>query len=284
MKFNSALILVILFGGVLQVSGQGIYFDPAPTDVTSPVRLYIDVSSPECNCPELQDGDPETNPLYIWAWNPNEARPDLNVGGETFNVTNGQWGDSNDNLQLTQDENDPNLWYFDFLGASLVQFYNVPAAQFYESGIDFLLKEKNGAPADLPEQKSPDLNIVPEPVGCFEKVCPFPTTFFQEDFFAINYDSNKESNPGLQDGDAYFARFRYRVNGGDLQEFEVTDESTVEMLNEGGGIFSLTMIPEEFFGLGEDDFLDEIQVSFTKPPLSAAPFSSFVQLIPGCPE
>jgi hypothetical protein len=285
MKKIILLVIVAFFGMINIIDAQGVYFEPSPTDVTSnEIRLYVDITSDACGCPELADADPESNPLFIWAWNPNEARPDLNVNGETFNVQNGEWGSSNENLQMTQDPENPDLWYFDFLGASLVQFYNVPAETFYQNGIDFLIKERNGAPADLPEQKSPDLNIIPEPVGCFDKVCPFPTTFFQDDYFFITYDSKQEANPGLRNGDAYFARLRYRVNGGNLQELMVTDESEVAMTNDGDGIFSFVMIPEEFFGLSEGDILDEIQVSFTKPPLDTAPYSGFVQLIPGCPE
>ena len=283
---KSLYTIAIAFGLVASspVFGQGIYFDPAPTDVTTPVRLYIDVTSSECNCPELADADSETNPLYIWAWNPNESRVDITVAGETFNTQNGMWGDSNENLVLTQDETNPNLWYFDFLGASMVQFYGVPAAQFYETGIDFLIKEKNGAPADLPEQKSPDLNIIPEPVGCFDKVCPFPTTFFQTEFFAITYNNNQETTPSLQNlapGEA-LVWFRYRVNGGAFQILQ--DESTGVMDFDGDGIFSISMLPEDYFGLEEGDILDEFQVYITKSPIMAPPFTVPVTMIPGCPE
>lgn len=287
MKLRS---IVLIVAGIMQSSlaaAQGVYFDPSPTDVTSnEVRLYIDITSSDCDCPELLDADPETNPLFIWAWNPNEDRPELEVDGQTFNVGNSlsdSFEDSNDNLKLTQDPENPDLWYFDFLGASMVQFYGVPAAQFYESGIDFLIKEKVGSPADLPQQKSPDINIIPEPIGCFDKVCAFPTTFFQNDFFAILYDTKKEANPGLQGGDAYFARFQYKVNGGPYQILEITDDSMVEMDPEGDGVFSLTMIPQDFFGLGENDVLNELRVSFTKPPSDQAPYSSAVSLFPGCP-
>jgi len=274
--------LTVIFAG--SVSGQGIYLDPAPTDVTSPARLYIDISSSECDCPELQDADPETNPLYIWTWEPFEARADITVDGETFNVTNGMWGDSNDNLVLTQDPDDPDLWYFDFLGASPVQFYGAPAAQFYETGISFLLKEKNGAPAGEAEQKSPDLSIIPEPIGCFDKVCPFPSVFFQDEFFAITYDNNQETITTLQNlgpGEA-LVWFRYGVNGGPLQVLQ--DEALGVMEFDGEGIFSFTMIPDEFFGLEEGDILDEIQVFITKPPIQAPPFTAPITLVPGCPE
>lgn len=274
--------LMMIWSGL--ASAQGIFLDPAPTDVTGPARLYVDITSGECDCPELQDADPETNPLYIWTWQPFEDRADLTIGDETFNIKNGAWNDSNENLKLTQDPNNPNLWYFDFLGASPVQFYGAPAAEFYETGISFLLKEDNGAPPDVPEQKSPDLNIVPEPVGCFDKVCPFPTVFFQDDFFAITYDNNKEDIGSLQNlgpGEA-LVWFRYKVNGGSFQVFQ--DETLGMMDFDGDGIFSITMIPEQYFGLSEGDILDEIQVYITKSPIQAPPFTQPITLIPGCPE
>src|SRR5690554_7620838 len=80
-----ALIAVVAFSNTS--AGQGVYFDPSPTDVTAPVRLYIDITSSECNCPELQDVNPETEPLYIWTWHPFEDR--LPVNG--INVQNGAW-------------------------------------------------------------------------------------------------------------------------------------------------------------------------------------------------
>jgi len=273
--------------------GQTVFFDPTPTDVTGPVRIYVDISAENlfdgcgnCDPNAFDDVDPETNPLYIWTWiRDGYSRPsDLEIGGETLNVTNGDWVNSNENMLMTQDPDDPDLWYFDYLGASTAQFFGLPAAELYADGVNLLVKEKNGEP-DTPDnqQKSADFNLIPEPVGCFDKVCPFPTTFFQDDFFAILYDTKKEANPGLQGGDAYFARFQYKVNGGPYQPLEITDESMVEMDPEGDGVFSLTMIPQEFFGLGENDVLNELRVSFTKPPLDEAPYSTAVSLFPGCP-
>jgi glucose/arabinose dehydrogenase len=153
--FTSFSIVVFSFIGY----SQGVYLDPAPTDANEPARLYVDISSAECNCPELLDADPQDNPLYIWTWNPNENRPDVIIEGNPFNVMNGMWSDSNENLKMIRDENDPNLWYYDFLGTSLADFYDVPASVLYDEGIDFLIKEKNGAPPNMPEQKSPDLSV-----------------------------------------------------------------------------------------------------------------------------
>jgi len=146
--------------------GQGIYLDPTPTDVgNNTVRLYVDVFSLECNCPELADADSIENPLYIWTWAPNEMRPDVIVGSETLNVLNGNWGDSNENLQLTQDPAQGGLWYFDFVGVSPSEFYDVAPSVIYEEGLSFVIKEKNGAPEGQPEQKSPDINLPVEAGG-----------------------------------------------------------------------------------------------------------------------
>ena len=270
-----AFISVVAFSNTSL--GQGIYFDPSPTDVTGPVRLYIDITSPECDCPTVQNVNPETNPLYIWTWDPNENRDPVN--GE--NVKNGDWGNSNDNLKMKQDPNNPNLWYFDFLGLSLTQFYQQPAAVIYANGIKFLVKEKNGN--GDPEPKSQDFHIIPEPVGCFEKVCPFPTVFFQDDYFVVTYDNNQETIPTLKNmgADECLIWYKYSVNGGSLKTYrEAIDK--FKMAYDGDGMFSLTMIPQDYFELSEGEELTRIDVYITKAPINQPPFTSVITLYPGC--
>lgn len=273
--FLKSIILSGLFF-LLGLSGfaQGIYFDPSPTDVTVPGRLYIDLTSSECGCPELQDSDPVTNPMYIWLWNPNES---------LMGTLNGTWDNSKDQMKMEQDPSNPNVWYFDFFGESLSAFYQQPAAVFYANGMDFLVKEKNGAPSGMPEQKSPDLHYTFEPIGCFEKICPFPTTFFQDDYFVITYDNNKETISPLKniDPNDCLIWFRYSVNDGSLQVLqEATDKFKMEY--DGDGIFSKTMIPEEYFGLNPGDVLTRIDVYITKSPIQAPPFTAPISLFPGC--
>lgn len=274
-------LLFLFFTAFSFVSGQGVYFDPAPTDVTTPARLYIDITSGECDCPALQDADPVSNPLYIWAWNPNEQRVDVNG----LDVKNGEWGNSNDNLVLQQDPDNPNLWYFDFVGVSLTEFYQVGAATFYDTGLDFLLKEKNGnSPGEgEPEQKSPDINVIPEPLGCFEKICPFPTTFFQDEYFFINYDNNKETISSLQNlgPDECLIWFRISINDGPLVLVQ-EDTDQFKMNYDGDGQFSLAMIPQDYFNLQDGDILSQMDVYITKPPIQAPPFTAPISLIPGC--
>lgn len=273
--FFKSIILSGLFSALsLAVFAQGVYFDPSPTDVTVPGRLYVDVTSSECGCPELLDVDPVANPLYIWLWNPNES---------LMGTINGSWDNSKEEMKMKQDDSNPNLWYFDFFGASLATFYQQPAAVFYSSGMDFLVKEKNGAPTGLPEQKSPDIHYNFEPIGCFEKICPFPTTFFQDDYFVITYDNNMETITPLKniDPNDCLIWFRYSINDGPLQVYqEATDK--FKMTFDGDGVFSKTMIPEEYFGLNPGDVLTRIDVYITKSPIQAPPFTAPISLLPGC--
>ncbi len=273
------------------------YLDPTPTDVTGPARLYIDLS-PEtisswfegcgnCDVNTFDDLDPETNPPYLWMWfRDGYSRPqNAQINGEDVNVSNGEWSASNPNMVLKQDENNENLWYFDFLGTSIANFYGLPAAELYLEDFNFLVKQIDGSDiGEGQEQKTADFGILPEPVGCFEKICPFPGTFFQDQYFVITYDNNKEEIPTLQNlspGEALIW-FRYKVNGGSFQVLQ--DESIGVMEFDGDGIFSTTMIPEQFFGLSDGDILDEIQVYITKSPIQAPPFTAPITLFPGCPE
>ncbi len=279
-KLQYFLIALITVTG-LDAQGQGIYFEPDPTDVTSSVRLYVDISSDDCQCPNVHPVSKD-DPLYIWTWIPNEDRP-LLFGN--VDVSNGDWGNSNDNMVMKQDENDPNLWYFDFLTASPAQFYDAEPAVFYENGIHFLVKKKNGN--GDPEPKSEDLSIIPEPVGCVEVICPFPLTFFDDEYVIFTYDNNQESNPGLQNmgpTDAYMT-FRYSVNGGPEQVFPPSggDPLEVQMDFDGEGIFSFTMIPKDFFPVEPGDEITSIRPIVTKLPLPAPPFRIPDPLLVGCP-
>ncbi len=142
--------ITVLAGALSFAQAQGIFMQPDPTDPNAPeVKLYVDISSPECACPNLADADPDLMPLYIWTWEPAEFRPTLNG----LDVDNGAWADSNENMRLEQDEDNPNLWYFDFLGASLNEFYGTDTETTAATGISFLLKTKTGV------QQTGDFNL-----------------------------------------------------------------------------------------------------------------------------
>jgi len=157
---NKTFLLLFAFAVNQIAFGQCIYLEPEPVFINSEtVRLYVQINSIECQCPELQDADPETNPLYIWSWGPSDNRPDLNIDGQLIEVNNGNWDNSNENMRMSVDENDPFLWYYDFQNVTLPEFYGVSGNEF-ENGISFLLKELDGTPGtNSEEQKSADLNI-----------------------------------------------------------------------------------------------------------------------------
>jgi len=261
---------------------QGIYFVPSPTNVTEPVRLYVDVSSPDCQCSELTDVGPN-NPMYIWTWEPSNSRADITVDGETIQINNGEWDSSNEQLRMTQDETNPSLWYFDFLGVPPTEFYGTSAAGFYSTGIKFLVKEFNGKPTpDGPEQKSADLTIIPESPGCVEEYCLFPTIWYPTDYLTITYDNNQETIPALQNlgMDEALIWYRYKVDG-TFRIYQNPENAVMESL--GGGFFTVTMIPNQFFGIEEGETIEEIEVYITKDILQAPPFS-VESIFPGCPE
>ena len=266
-------------------NAQSIYLVPSPTNVSEPARLYVDITSAECGCPELQDADPVSNPLYIWTWVPLEARPAITVNGETINITNGEWNASNENMRMKQDPSNPNLWYYDFFEVPLTTFYHSPAADFYGEGIHFLLKEKNGAPPDLPEQKSPDLSVVPESPGCVSIFCTFPTIWFPSDYLRITYNNNIETVTSLQnlDPSEAFVYFAYRVDGGPVQYKGNAPGTEILLDDRGDGTFTFTMVPDQFFEIPEGSELTSLTVFVSKPPVAAPPFSQ-ATLTVGCPE
>ncbi|NEN22768.1 T9SS type A sorting domain-containing protein [Cryomorpha ignava] len=155
MKKIYALIILALFCTGAVNAQDAVYFDPFPVPVNGPVKLYVDITSAACNCPELQDANPDTNPLYFWTWNPAEERPYVNG----MNILNGYWNNSNENLIMRQDSVNPNLWYFSFVEAPFLEFYGVNQQIAMANGFSFLVKEKNGAPMGEPEQKSIDMGL-----------------------------------------------------------------------------------------------------------------------------
>jgi hypothetical protein len=285
-------VAVILFIGLLSTNlsySQGIYLLPDPTNVNEPARLYINTGSSDCQCDELQDAGPE-NPIYIWTWMPSNDRPSVLVAGESFDVSNGEWEDSNENLRMTQDENNPALWYYDFFNVPLSEFYGASSADFYTTGILFLIKEKSGAAigGEGPEQKSADLSIVPESPGCVLLFCTFPTIWWPSEYLSITYDNNQEGLFSLQnlDPSEAFIFYEYRVDGGPLQTYGNSDAEAIQLENLGGGFFRHTFIPNDFLPIDiEGGEISELTAVITKsvPVIQAPPFSKQLLSI-GCPE
>lgn len=283
---KSLIFTILGVAGIgLASQAQPIHMDPSPTDVTSNAKLVIDITSSQCNCPALQDlavpNPPE--PLYIWTWNPNEQRDSPYL--------NGVWNNSNENMKMTQDPTNPAIWSFDFDNVPLTTFYGVSATTMYSVGIDFLVKKKDGsADASGVEQKSPDQHIDLVPLTCVDKVCPFPTKFFQDEYTIINYDTKLETNTALQNlgPDQCYIYIKYSVNGGAEQTYGNANIATLasqhpelKMEYDGDGVFSFALLPQDFLGLQEGDTLTNMTVIFSKQPFQGA-VSSPTTLTPGC--
>ncbi len=260
-------------------NAQAAWVEPTPTDVTSLVRVYIDLSHPDCGCDLLADWavspPPSSEPdLFMWTWMPSDP---AHAGG------NGSWDNSNPNNVMKQDENNPAHWYKEMVP---VLFYGVDPGTAYANGVSFLIKRKNGSAIDGGEPKSADQVIPLEPVGCVDIICPFPTTFFQDEYFIATYDNNMETNVQLQNlgpGEAFIS-FRYRVNGGPLQTSISTgaDADKFMMDYEGEGIFSFAMLPNEFFNLQEGQNLTQLTIRVNRTPNNLPPFTNSGPLNVGC--
>jgi hypothetical protein len=274
--FCAALMLAASAGNL---RAQAVWIEPTPTDVTSLVRVYIDLLHPDCDCPLLADwaqspppsGEPD---LFMWTWQPSDP---AHAGG------NGSWDNSNPNNMMRQDENNPAHWYKEMVP---VAFYGVEPAEVYASGISFLIKRKNGSAIEGGEPKSADQFIPVEPVGCVEMICPFPTKFFQDEYMFFVYDNNQETNPGLRNlgpTDAHIT-FRYSVNGGPELVFPPagTDPADFQMEYDGDGFFSYAFLPKTFFPIQEGDQITTIRAIITRLPLAVPPFRISDALATGC--
>ena len=163
------------------VFSQAAYIQPVPTNVNSTTRINVDISKPDCECPNLQDATSD-DPLYLWSWLPAEPL-----------FGNGSWDNSNEELKMTQNKNNPNIWFIDVV---ITDFYGVNENTAYENGLSYLVKKKNGLDGgnnDL-ENKSRDFDITLIPPPCEDRLCPHPQVLQQDDYFTIFYNISQEVN------------------------------------------------------------------------------------------
>jgi len=234
-------ITLVLFGFLYAANllGQAAWFEPEPAaDVTSEITLYVDVSDPSCECPNLLDSDV---PLYLWTWEPGDP-----PGG------NGAWDASNPSLEFVQEG--PNLYSFPMIPTD---FYGVDAPTVYADGISFLIKKFNGADVDgTGENKSVDFHVDILPVGCVNTLCAFPEVFREDDYLTMLYNNKKETNSSMQDLSedncymypvAVAGGIEYPYLDGGLADPTIVDHPELHMKYEGDGIFYTTILSDTFF-------------------------------------
>ena len=252
------------------IFSQAAYIQPVPTNVNSITRINVDISKPDCECPNLQDATSD-DPLYLWSWLPAEPI-----------VGNGSWDSSNEELRMIQNKNNPNIWFIDVV---ITDFYGVNENTAYASGLSYLVKKKNGLDGgnnDL-ENKSRDFDITLIPPPCEDRLCPHPQVMQQDDYFTIFYNISQEVNINfnpdslttsnkeiLMNGDISI-HIRTNTSMGNTYEnspqnlmFNLLESNFLPSYNAEERYFSYTFIPEEIFDLEPSENMSEIEVTFIK--------------------
>ena len=238
--------------------GQAAYVFPTPTPVEDTVWLYVNLADPGCNCPNLVN---PTEDIFMWTWQPGDPT-----------VGNGDWDNSNEAMKMTQDENDPNLWYMKMVPTD---FYGVDDATVYANGFSYLAKFKDGGSGGGTEleNKSQDFNLGVVAPPCNKKLCPHPEVFLQEDYFTVYYNNNLETNTSLQNlgTDEVHIHMRGITASGltyeKAQQGSIwTDDQFAMVFEPSTDLYHYTIIPEDYFEIPdpEGDPLETIQVTFIK--------------------
>lgn len=238
MKKIVSLIVPILFLASFGF-GQAAWVEPNPANVNAEIKIMIDVSQPDCECPLLLDADS----LYLWTWEPTE----------NATINNGQWNASNPELKMTKESD--NIWSYTLIPT---QFYNVEASEVYDKGISFLAKFIDGSAIDGAEPKSADQHVDIDPLGCVDKVCTFPQFFKDDDYLTIIYDNTLEDKSSMQNLDpdnCYFLptavaggiQYQYTTNNFDPNNLLENSYPELKMTFEGEGKFAYTILSDEFF-------------------------------------
>ncbi len=241
------LIAILTLGGTFatqSLEAQFYWLDPPAPDVTQETTIYIDVSQ-DPDCATLTESE---GPLYVWTWEP--AEPTLEDG-------NGTWSNSNEGLLMEQVEG--TIWKITMIPT---EFYGVDADEIYDTGISLLAKEKDGGSggdcaAGGTEFKTSDIEIeVPNPFAGKRKVYSIPDLVndslyvAKDDVFTLYYDNTVEEKESLQNVDNMFVYARFIGDDGGQYNYtfltQVADTPELEMSHDGNGIFSYTIIPEDF--------------------------------------
>ncbi len=228
-------------------NAQFAWVDPPVPDVADSITVFVDLAQ-DPNCNKLVGS---AGPIYIWTWGPNDP-----VGG------NGNWGVSADDQEMMhRTDLGPDVWSYTMLATD---YYGTDAETIYTDGLKFLAKEKDGGSGgdcsvDGDEYKTSDIEIeIPAPFSLERKIYGFPdfgesdTLFTQtDDVFTLYYKNYLEEKPTMQNLSEVWVYAR--VFGSDGLYHIVTPPSQIannpdlKMTDEGGGKFSLTIIPEEFY-------------------------------------
>ncbi len=239
------IIFILLFAAHISF-GQTAWIDPAPTDVTKTVRLYVDLSKTS-----NQSMDTVKGPFYIWTWMPVEHP----AGHPLVNGLGAQaWKNSNDTLKMTRDSlKGARVWYYEMIPT---EFYGVTASEVYSKGISFLVKPKDGGGFGDPDFKTEDLVLTVDPPKTERGVIyNVPQTVLLNEVTTIYYDNPKEEKATMQNLDANDCYVHIRAFddlGGTYEAskfLEVHLNPRLQMKKQADGRFKLSFIPNRLLNI-----------------------------------
>lgn len=233
----SILILSIFSIGV--VSAQKAWVVPEEFNPGDSITLFVDVSKTDCS--RLMG---TTEPVYLWMWNPSEPV-----------IGNGDWTASNPDMQMTQDPNNPNVYYFSLVPE---QFFTLDSpSDLYDKGFSFLAKLSDGTGeggGGCDEDKTEDLNVAAKPIpGCNSKFCQFPGVLFWDDYFTFLYDNTLEDKPSMDESAVGIENFSMYIRvvyddgskGTYVSYGDVINHPELSLIKEGDGYYKRTFIFSE---------------------------------------
>jgi hypothetical protein len=254
-KLIYIIVAVFYFGTFSNVNAQNCtaatyYTEPATFTAEDEVTLYVDVTG----CPTLA----ALNTLYLWIFVPNGPGPD-GVGG------NGDFCNGS-NTELAMTKVDGNLWSFTFTPTEL---FNASPARI-GTQIGFIPKafaacQGNGDQTNDLFLSVESLVFIPSALRAF------PDKFTQDDVVTFWFDANHpDVNSTLKSlTEVYMYTDADTQDGGFLQPASWDDVGTTpsqKFINRGNGLFTLTMIPSQFYGLQEGEMLDRIKIHVRSGP------------------
>ena len=244
------LILTVLVGYTQNCDQATFTTEPASFTVEDEVKLSVDLTG----CSVLAGLDE----VYIWIFVEGRFGPN-GVGG------NGDFCDGS-NTELLMTNEGGNVWSFTF---TPVDLFDATAA---EIGAEIGFIPKAFAACKTAGDQTNNLALTVDPlefVPSEERI--FPAKFEQDDFITFYFDQSLASNSAMSDLEEIFVHTwvnRTDVDGNDLDDVtkaewaDVATTKELKLTNEGNGVFSLTVKPDEFYAIEDSDIITRINYIF----------------------
>lgn len=218
-------------------NAQIVTVEPQEVSAVEPVTITVDLSGTP-----LAGGDA----IFIWAW--------IEKGDDDIDApNNGVWENSTDAHELTRVDGD--IWTFSI--TSLRDFYQQSPGVIGEE-VGFLFKFRNGTEGQTSNQS---LSVNP-PRFVDTDFRTFPSGFAVDDVVTIIYNQNLDENEATNGLSEYFLYAVATLDDGaeiaPVAPGEVGATPSLQLQPQGDGTFTLTMIPERFFELTEEDEVTNI--------------------------